>query len=39
MKRDIVILVTAKDKTMSVVCYIGHGRSMEKQQRNVIARA
>ena len=26
------------DKTVSVVCYIGHGRSMEKQQRNVIAR-
>jgi hypothetical protein len=26
------------DKTVSVVCYIGHGRSMEKNQRNVIAR-
>jgi len=26
------------DKTVSVVCYIGHGRTMEKQQRNVIAR-
>jgi hypothetical protein len=25
------------DKTVSVVCYIGHGRSMEKQQRNIIA--
>ena len=24
------------DKTVSVVAYIGHGRSMEKQQRNVI---
>ena len=25
------------DKTVSVVCYIGHGRSMEKRQRDVIA--
>ena len=26
------------DKSVSVVCYIGHGRTMEKQQRNIIAR-
>ena len=25
------------DKSVSVVCYIGHGRTMEKQQRDVIA--
>jgi hypothetical protein len=25
------------DKSVPVVCYIGHGRSMEKQQRNIIA--
>ena len=25
------------DKSVSVVCYIGHGRSMEKNQRNIIA--
>lgn len=25
------------DKSVSVVCYIGHGRTMEKKQRNIIA--
>ena len=25
------------DKSVSVVCYIGHGKSMEKNQRNVIS--
>ena len=27
------------DKSVSVVCYIGHGKTMEKNQRNIIARA
>ena len=26
------------DKSVSVVCYIGHGKTMEKNQRNIIAR-
>ena len=26
------------DKSVSVVCYIGHGRSMVKHQTNIIAR-